>query len=263
MRRWIAIAWHASFLALAAALYVLFVLPRWFEVTGAWPVGLGQPLRIVDGVLIGLAALPVLFTYLHTRKPEFGTPQLALTLRLASVVLHVTAGVLIVAAAVTEIWVSLDRAGQWLFGVYGAAAALTVLGALAFYLAYLAELPPPPPKPLKPLKPKKMRGRGKGDDEAAAVADVEDAVEDAPEEITDDTEPAEVDAAPALEAEPDSEAAEAEDVPPVHTSSIDDASDTDGDAEEEDAGTLRNRRPAAKGGSRRFLRRRGGVAVDE
>lgn len=263
MRRWIAIAWHASFLALAAALYVLFVLPRWFELTGAWPVGLGQPLRIVDGVLIGLAALPVLFTYLHTRKPEFGTPQLALTLRLASVVLHVTAGVLIVAAAVTEIWVSLDRAGQWLFGVYGAAAALTVLGALAFYLAYLAELPPPPPKP---LKPKKVRGRGKGDDAPADDADVEDAVEDAPEEAVGDAEPAEVEAAPATDvdptAEPDDEPAEAEDVPPVHTSSIDDADPAD-DAEEEDAGTLRNRRPAAKGGSRRFLRRRGGVAVDE
>jgi hypothetical protein len=257
MRRWIAIAWHASFLALAAALYVLFVLPRWFELTGAWPVGLGQPLRIVDGVLIGLAALPVLFTYLHTRKPEFGTPQLALTLRLSSIVLHVASGVLIVGAAVAELWISLDRAGQWLFGVYGAAAALAVLGALAFYLAYLAELPPPPPKP---LKPKKARGRRKGGDDAAD-ADVDDAAEDAPadppKEIVAEAEP---DAEPTVE--PADEPADAEDVPPVHTSSIADT-DTAEDAADEDAGTLRNRRPAAKGGSRRFLRRRGGVAVDE
>ena len=42
---------------------------------------------------------------------------------------------LFVGAAVSEIWLSLDSAGQWLFGIYGAAAAVALLGVLAFYLA--------------------------------------------------------------------------------------------------------------------------------
>ena len=70
MRRWIAVLWHASFFVIAAALYFFFVLPRWFELTGAWPVGLGQAMRIVCGALIGLAALPVVFTLLKT--PQAG-----------------------------------------------------------------------------------------------------------------------------------------------------------------------------------------------
>ena len=40
----------------------------------------------------------IVFTLLRTRKPEFGTPQLALSLRFWSIVLHVLAGVLIVGA---------------------------------------------------------------------------------------------------------------------------------------------------------------------
>src|ERR1700748_1054595 len=50
---------------------------------------------IVAGVLIALAALPVAFTWLRARKPEYGTPQLALTLQTSSIVAHVLAGVLI------------------------------------------------------------------------------------------------------------------------------------------------------------------------
>src|SRR4051812_2504704 len=171
MRRWIAVLWHASFLVLAGVLYFFFVLPRWFELIGAWPVGLGLAMRIVTGALIGLAALPVVFTLMRTRKPEFGTPQLALSLRFWSIVLHVLAGALIVGAAVSEIWVTLDRAGQVVFGIYGAAAAVAVLGALAFYLAFAAELPPPAPKPLKPKKQTRRRGRGADTDEAAEDAD--------------------------------------------------------------------------------------------
>ncbi len=137
-------------------------------------------LRIVTGALIGLAALPVVFTLLRTRRPEFGTPQLALTLRTSSIALHVLAGVLIIGAAISEIWLSLDSAGQWLFGIYGAAAAIALLGIFAFYLAFVAELPPPPPKPLKPKKAKTgparaPQGRRRGgrlheaaDDEATA-----------------------------------------------------------------------------------------------
>ncbi len=130
---------------------------------------LGTVLRIVAGALIGLAALPVVFTLLRTRRPEFGTPQLALTLRTWSIVLHVLAGVLIIGTAISEIWLSLDAAGPWLFGIYGAAAAIALLGMFAFYLAYVAELPPPPPKPLKPKTEKQRRGRrGKAGEEADA-----------------------------------------------------------------------------------------------
>ena len=81
-------------------------------------------LRIVTGALIGLAALPVVFTLLRTRRPELGTPQLALSLRTSSIALHVLAGVLIIGTAISEIWLSLDSAGHWLFGIYGAAAAI-------------------------------------------------------------------------------------------------------------------------------------------
>src|SRR6195952_4638385 len=167
MRRWIAVLWHASFFVSAGALYFFFVLPRWFELTGAWPVGLGLAMRIVCGALIGLAALPVVFTFLKSRKPEVGTPQLALSLRFWSIVLHVLAGALIVDAAISEIWVSLDAAGPTLFAIYGAAAAVAILGALGFYLAYAAELPPPPPKPLRPKGQTRRRGRGATDDEDA------------------------------------------------------------------------------------------------
>src|ERR1700712_6117560 len=124
MRRWIAVLWHASFFVIAGALYFFFVLPRWFELTGAWPTGLGLAMRIVCGALIGLAALPVVLTYLKSRRAEFGTPQLALTLRFWAIILHVLAGALIVGAAISEIWVSLEAAGSTLFAVYGAAAAI-------------------------------------------------------------------------------------------------------------------------------------------
>src|SRR6478736_10103087 len=135
MRRGIAVVWHASSFILAACLYFFFVLPRWPELTGDVPHTWGTVLRIVTGAVLGLTALPVLFTLLKKRRPEFGTPQLALSLRLWSIIGHVLAGAMIIVTAVVEIWVSLDRAGPWLFAVYGAAAAIAVLSALAFYLA--------------------------------------------------------------------------------------------------------------------------------
>ena len=78
MRRWVAVLVARVVLILAAALYFVFVLPRWWELMGDTSHTLGTVLRIVTGVLIGLAALPVVFTLLRTRRPEFGTPQLAL-----------------------------------------------------------------------------------------------------------------------------------------------------------------------------------------
>ena len=94
--------------------------------------------------------------------PQAGVPHAPACPEAAhwSIALHVLAGVLIIGAAISEIWLSLDDAGQWLFGIYGAAAAIALLGIFAFYLADIAELPPPPPKPLKPKTEKQRRGRG-------------------------------------------------------------------------------------------------------
>ena len=74
MGRKVAVAWHASFSIAAGVLYFFFVLPRLPELTGGTSHTLGTVLRIVTGALIGLAALPVVFTLLRTRKPELGTP---------------------------------------------------------------------------------------------------------------------------------------------------------------------------------------------
>lgn len=130
MGRKVAVLWHASFSIGAGVLYFYFVLPRWPELMGDTGHSLGTGLRIATGALVGLAALPVVFTLLRTRKPELGTPQLALSMRIWSIMAHVLAGALIVGTAISEVWLSLDAAGQWLFGIYGAAAAIAVLGFL-------------------------------------------------------------------------------------------------------------------------------------
>lgn len=265
MRRWVAVLWHASFSVIAAALYFAFVLPRWWELMGTTSHTLGTVMRIVAGVLIGLAALPVVFTLLRTRRPEFRTPLLALRLRTASIVLHVVAGVLIVGAAVSEIWLSLDDAGQWLFGIYGAAAAIALLGIFSFYLADIAELPPPPPKPLKPKAPKQRRSRRNKDDEDVAedVTETEDADSEdtADEDTTDDTtddeksedKPAEVTAEAeepeSAAEEPESTAEEADDTP--DNGKTNGKSPANGTSEKADS-TRRRRR-----------RMRGGVAVED
>ncbi len=153
MRRSVAVVWHTVSFIVAACLYFFFVLPRWPELAGSRiSHTAGTVLRIVTGVAMALTALPVLFTLRHTRRPEFGTPQLALNLRVASIIGAVLAGVMVIGTAVAEIWISLDDAGPWLFGSYGAAAAVEVLAAIAFYLAYVAELPPAQPKPIKTKK---------------------------------------------------------------------------------------------------------------
>ncbi|KUI37335.1 hypothetical protein [Mycobacterium sp. GA-2829] len=194
MRRSVAVIWHASFSVIAAVLYFFFVLPRWFELMGSTSHTLGTVLRIVTAALVGLAALPVVFTLLRTRRPEFGTPQLALRLRVASIALHALAGALILGTAISEIWLDLDSAGPWLFGIYGAAAAIALLGIFAFYLAFVAELPPPPPKPLKPKSQAGRRGRKKAEESEpeAEVEESEPEVEEteAEEEPTDEPEPA-------------------------------------------------------------------------
>lgn len=239
MRRGIASLWHASSLVLAGVLFFLFVLPRWFELTGQWPGTLGTALRIVCGVLVGLTALPVVVTLTRTRKPELGTPALALSLRVWSIVGHIAAGVLITGAAISEIWLDLDTAGQWLFGIYGAAAAIALLAAFAFYLAFVAELPPPPPKPLKVKAERQSRGDRDADAAATADAPAEDTAEatDGP----DSDESAEIESA-----DTEDEPASTEDAEPVQETTSDD-------------GKLRNHRPSGKA---RRGRTRGGVATE-
>jgi hypothetical protein len=184
MRRTVAVIWHASFSVIAAGLYFLFVLPRWWELTGYLTHTQGTALRIVTAAVIGLAALPVAFTLLRVRKPERHTPQLALILLLASIVAHVLAGVLIAGTAIGEIWLPLDRFGSWLFGVYGAAAAIALLGIGAFYLSMIAELPPKPPKPKKRrrLFRRKAKGSEEAPDETADEAAQDVAAEEAAEQ---------------------------------------------------------------------------------
>jgi hypothetical protein len=256
--------WHATSSVAAGVLYFFFVLPRWPELMGDTSHALGTVARIIAGVVIALAALPVVFTLLELRKPEFGTPALALTLRTWSVVAHVVAGVLIVGTAISEIWLNLDSVGQWLFGVYGAAAAIAVLGIFTFYLSFVAELPPPPPKPLKPKKVKKQRRRRKTEDEAEDSADAD-------EEDSDEAADAHDEAESTAEDGDDSQDDDAEDSPEVEPAAVEAEStaeeapaveDADDTVADDSAGGLRNRRPTGKVSHRRRRSRRG-VAVDE
>ncbi|WP_406813723.1 hypothetical protein [Mycobacterium sp. M23085] len=267
MGRKVAIPWHASFSIAAGVLYFLFVLPRWPELMGDTAHTLGTALRIVTGALVALAALPVVFTLLRTRKPELGTPQLALSLRVWSIVAHVLAGVLIIGTAISEIWLSLDAAGRWLFGIYGAAAAIALLGIFAFYLAFVAELPPPPPKPIKAKKPKKRRVRRKEGDEAEAE-ETEDETDEAetaaaadeteePEQAEPAPAPGDVTAETAEATEPEA-AAE----PTTEAATVEDTAEK-ADEDDESKARLRNRRPTGKGSHRMRRRTRAGVALDE
>ncbi len=257
MRRWVAVLWHASFSGVAAALYFAFVLPRWWELMGVTSHTLGTVLRIVAGALIGLAALPVVFTLLRTRRPEFGTPLLALRLRTASIVLHVLAGVSIIGAAISEIWLSLDDAGQWLFGIYGAAAALALLGIFAFYLADIAELPPPPPKPLKPKPPKQRRGRRNKDDEPTEeTGDTADTEDEASFADADDAD-ADEEPTPETQDQPEDKPAEVSADAEEHESAAGEPHTKNGKSP--DSGTSEKVAPTR----RRRRRMRGGVAVED
>ncbi|WP_407685985.1 hypothetical protein [Mycobacterium sp. HUMS_1102779] len=250
-RKWF-VLWHALSAIAAGVLYFYCVLPRWYELMGEMPRALGMAGRIASGALIGLAALPVVFVLLRSRRPELGTPQLALRIRVWSVVAHVLAAVLIVGTAISEIWLSLDAAGRYLFGIYGGAAAIAVLGIFAFYLAFVAELPPPPPKPIKARKPKKRRlRRAKGEAEEAEEAEESEETEETEEaETTDEA------------AEETGEAGETEELEAAETQ---EAPTAEAAEEPDDApGGLRNRRPTGKGSHRMRRRRsRGGVAVDD
>ncbi|WP_370333653.1 hypothetical protein [Mycolicibacterium hippocampi] len=272
MGRTVAVIWHASFSIAAGVLYFFFVLPRTPELLGQTSPTLGTALRIVTGALIGLAALPVVFTLLRTRRPEFGTPSLALNLRTASIGLHAAAGLLIIGTAISEIWLSLDDAGQWLFGIYGAAAAMALLGMLAFYLAFVAELPPPPPKPLKIKERKSRRGRKNAaaeedtaEDEGPAEesSEVTESSEDS--ESTGEAETAEDPEVPQAPAEEPVTVGQASDEPATDAEDAPQTSEnTDKSGTERANGALQNRRPTGKGKAPgRRKRTRGGVAVED
>ncbi len=253
MRRSIVVVWHALSFVLAGGLYFLFVLPRWPEFAGHVSPTTGLVLRILTGILLALTALPVLLNLGRSRRLEFGTPQLALTLRIWSIVAQAAAALVIIATAITEWRLGLDKAGVWLFGAYGAAATLAVLGLIAFYTAFAAESAPRPPKPLRSTKQRIGRRTGKeasgqpGD--ATTGAESEDVhIPDSPE--TDDAE------APAAATDHRDGADEIGDLSePPEALDHQDSSDDDADLVPPRRGLL-NRRPAAWG-------RRGGVALSD
>jgi len=254
MGRTVAVVWHALISVVAGIVYFFFVLPRWWELSGQTSHTLGTVMRIVAGALIALAALPVVLTLLRTRRPEYGTPQLALRLRVCSIVLHVLGGVLIIGAAVSEIWLSLDAAGPWLFGIYGAAAAICLLGIFSFYLAFVAELPPPPPRPLKKKKERKRRWRRRGADEAADE-------DQAGDEATAEDEAAAEDEDEASKADEAGETVTAETTD--ETRATEDTATEDTVADQPARAGLRNRRPSGKIRRPRLRRKSGGVTVEE
>lgn len=155
MRTPAARALHLALILVGAVLYVVFVLPRWWVLTGDVPATLATAGRIAAGIPIAAAAYPVMQILQDALRRKARTPEIALRLRAWSAVLYAVAGGLILIAAVAEIWLSLEAGGPWLFGVYGGAGAIAVLAFLALYLSFVAEKPPAGPKPPKTPKAKK------------------------------------------------------------------------------------------------------------
>lgn len=183
-----AIAVHLALSLIGAALYIVFVIPRWWVLLGDFPTTLSTAGRIAAGFPIGLAAIPVALYLKESLAAEPRKPEIALRLRAWSGVLHVVAGVLVVLTAVAEIWLHLRSAGPWLFAVYGAAGAIAILGVLAFYLSIMAEQPPKAttaPKPAKPAKEKKPRGKRKRVAEETSTAEASTADAETPDDEAD------------------------------------------------------------------------------
>ena len=147
-------ALHLALFLTGVVLYVVFILPRWWVLTGDIPSTLATAGRIAAGIPLAAAALPVMRLLQAALKRKPPIPEIALRLRAWSAVLHVVAGVLILLAAIAEIWLSLETGGPWLFAVYGAAGAIAILAFLALYLSFVAEKPPAEPTPAKPAKVK-------------------------------------------------------------------------------------------------------------
>ncbi len=253
---------HLALTLLGAALYIVFVLPRWWVLTGDVPSTPAAIGRIAAGVPIALAAVPIMLNLRQALQPGLHTPELALRLRAWAAVLHGVAGVLIILTAIAETLLGLGAAGPWLFAVYGAAAAIAILGVAAFLLSRVAEKPPAPARPPKPAKPKKekrrARKRGSATEDSAEDQDPSEpedpVVSEEPIESEDAVEPeaeveAAVDAAPTeTSVEPTTEVVETPDVEsPVAEPEVTETADVEAALPETDkpAG-LRNKRPTGK-----------------
>ena len=246
MGRRAARATHLGLSALGAVLYFLFIIPRWWVLTGDFPATLGTVGRIAAGVPIAAAAVPVMLTLQRSLTSEPKAPELALRLRAWSAVLHVVAGMLIIATAVVEIWLRLEVAGPWLFAVYGAAGAIAALAILAFVLSFTAEKPPAPAKPAKakadkPKKEKRSRKRGTATDETVTAPEVEDTASDLG-----------VNETPETEETSSSDAEEVGAVEPADAGEVE-VTPTDDAEPEPESGALLNQRPTGK--KRHRLRR--------
>jgi len=251
MQRRAAIATHLALALLGAIMYLLFVLPRWWVLTGDIPTTPATVGRIAAGVPIALAAVPVALNLRQSLNTGAGTPELALRLRAWSAVLQVLAGVLIILTALAETWVGLDSAGPWLFAVYGAAASMAVLGIAAFYLSRVAEKPPTAPKPPKASKPprekdpqdkKRTRRAGKRDEAVSDIVTADDST--TPDETADGA---------LATSETDAANSDAPDVEPMVVETPTDVVEADetgvsapADADVAPAGGLRNKRPTGK-----------------
>ena len=198
MSRRAATALHLALFLLGVVLYVVFILPRWWVLTGDIPSTLATAGRLAAGLPIGLAALPVWTMLQQALTPKARTPELALRLRAWSAVLHVVAGVLILLAAIVEIWLSLEAGGRYLFAVYGAAGAIAILAFLALYLSFVAEKPAAEPKPPKPAKAKKVMAEKKprGKEAKSAAPETSPAVEAETTEAADEAETGDTTEAP-------------------------------------------------------------------
>jgi hypothetical protein len=253
MQRRAATTLHLALSVVGIVLYVLFVLPRWWVLTGDFPGTLATVGRVAAGVPIALAAIPVVLSLRQSIKPELGTPELALRLRAWSAVLHVAAGVVIILTAIAEIGISIDAAGPWLFAVYGAAAAIAVLGIAAYYLSAVAEKPPAPGKPAKPPKEKRVkqrtrkRGKKTGDvDENIDTIDT--SVDTTAEASSEDDLTTTADSAAAVsDAAADAVETDVEtDVAEIEAAQLEDEPADAPVAPEAAGGTLRNKRPTGK-----------------
>lgn len=255
---------HLALILVGLLLYLVFVLPRWWVLTGDIPTGVAIAGRLAAGIPIALAALPVFAILRDALARTAKVPELALRLRAWSAVLHLIAGGLIVLAAIVEIWLRLSVGGPYLFAVYGAAASIAILAVLALYLSFVAEKPPAEPKPPKPKKVKKVKAdkakadkkpRGKKNrgateepadenaeaetaeaviDESVVTEADESSVADADETVVGETVDVEADTVDVVAAT--DEAIETEEV----------TTETAVEAAEETSTGLRNKRPAGK-----------------
>jgi len=75
MARRAAIALHLALSVVGVVLYALFVIPRWWVLTGDFPGTLAAAGRIAAGIPIAAAAVPVVLNLQRAVRPESATPN--------------------------------------------------------------------------------------------------------------------------------------------------------------------------------------------